>query len=218
VHYVTHKGISLGSPAGSGDYKPFDPVNRGSMAQFLRRTIGSPAFDKTKKVPTFADLGTGIEGRDDDIKWLASEGITKGSPENSNTYKPWDTVNRGSMATFLYRLANSPEYTPPAVSPFADVFPDHPHYKAICWLTRWGITKGSPADSNTYKPQDTVNRGQMANFLARVVDYYIASEPAGAKCKPNPDPNYSHIVLTATFDAMNNYSPTVCANGIYDPR
>jgi hypothetical protein len=135
VRHATGLGISLGSPAGSKDYKPLDPVNRGSMAQFLRRTIGTPAFDKTKKIPNFTDLGTGIDYRDDDIRWLASEGITKGSPENSNTYKPWDTVNRGSMATFLYRLANSPEYTPPDISPFTDVFPDHPHYKAICWLT-----------------------------------------------------------------------------------
>jgi hypothetical protein len=213
VMFVTHKGISFGSPAGSGDYKPLDPVNRGSMAQFLRRTLGVPDFDKTKKIPDFIDLGTGIDGRDDDIRWLASEGITKGSPENSNTYKPWDTVNRGSMATFLYRLAGSPKYTAPSVSPFTDVDSSNIHYTAICWLAKWHITQGSPAGSDTYRPYDVVNRGAMANFLARITDYYILNVKAGAKCK-NP-PTEGVGLYMQSFDMQPE---AICAWGIIEPR
>jgi hypothetical protein len=99
-------GITEGSPAGSNTYKPTDTVNRGAMAQFLRRAVGNPKI--VNKVPTFTDLGTGIEGRDDAIKWLASEGITKGSPKGSDTYRPQDVVTRGAMAEFLYKLAGSP--------------------------------------------------------------------------------------------------------------
>jgi hypothetical protein len=75
------------------------------MAQFLYRAAQTPKI--VKKVPNFYDAETGIAGRLEAINWLASEGITTGSPKNSNTYKPQDIVNRGAMAEFLYKFSGS---------------------------------------------------------------------------------------------------------------
>jgi hypothetical protein len=164
--------ITTGSPSGSKTYKPDDAVNRGAMASFLRRVVGNPKT--TKYVPNFTDIKGNVH--EQNIKWLASENITTGSPQYSSTYRPLDLVNRGAMATFMYRIAGEPSYTAPAKSPFIDVPTNHLHYKAICWLKSVGLTTGSPANSKTYKPQDTVNRGSMATFLHREYDKVIESK------------------------------------------
>jgi hypothetical protein len=172
IVWAYQHGVTTGSPENSDTYKPVDTVNRGSMATFLRRVVGNP--DMEKDAPSFLDINKSIHK--ENIKWLASEGITTGSPENSNTYKPNDPVNRGAMATFLYRLAGEPEYTAPKTSPFADVPTTHLHYKAICWLKSVELTTGSPENSGTYKPSDVVNRGSMATFLHREYSKVIEAQ------------------------------------------
>jgi hypothetical protein len=102
------------------------------------------------------------------IHWAFSAGITTGWPvEGSNypRYRPSAPVNRDAMAAFLYRLAGSPDYTPPAVSPFRDVPTSTMFYKEIAWLAEQGIARGW-ADG-TYRPWEPVNRDAMAAFLYR---------------------------------------------------
>jgi uncharacterized protein (TIGR02145 family) len=178
IVWAYQHGVTKGSPAGSNTYKPTDTVSRGSMASFLRRVIGTPGT--TQKVPKFVDIKGNVH--EDNIKWLASEGITTGSPKGSNTYKPLDTVNRGAMATFMYRVAGEPKYTAPNASPFVDVDKSNIHYKAIAWLKSVGLTTGSPQDSNTYKPNDAVNRGSMATFLHRLYAYLLNSRTDLGTC------------------------------------
>ncbi|MDH3558635.1 MAG: S-layer homology domain-containing protein, partial [Deltaproteobacteria bacterium] len=50
-------------------------------------------------------------------------------------------------------------------SPFSDVPPTHPMCKYIKRLSELGITTGY--SDGTYRPTNTVNRTQMAAFLAR---------------------------------------------------
>jgi hypothetical protein len=194
IAWLASRGITSGSPAGSNTFKPWDSVNRGAMAQFMRRVVSNPK--QTKKSPNFKDLGTGILGRDDDIKWLASEGITTGSPAGSNTYKPSNVVSRGAMAEFLYKLAGSPGAINPNssdkknhhVKP-SEVADQEGRFKAdsdlqalkstnpnryydILWLAKNNITVGSvgPDGLLRYNPSAPVNRGAMAEFLKRLYE------------------------------------------------
>jgi serine protease len=177
INWLYKYGVTTGSPQGSNTYKPQDLVNRGSMAQFMHRVIGMSR--QTKDGLNFTDISVLSKERMSDISWLASEGITQGSPKGSNTYRPSDPVNRGAMAEFMYRLAKSPKYTPPKVSesPFDDIKglynTNYSRYKAICWAKSIGITLGSPSGSRTYRPSDPVNRGAMADFLHRLYGYLV---------------------------------------------
>jgi hypothetical protein len=104
----------------------------------------------------------------DPICWAGATGVTYGSGDGSQ-FAPSNPVNRGSMAAFLYRLAGSPAWQAPAVSPFADVPVSHQFYQAITWLEDQGITVGvTLGDTTYYQPGNAVNRGSMAAFLKRL--------------------------------------------------
>lgn len=98
-----------------------------------------------------------------EIEWMAERGITTGYSDR--TYRPLEPVERGAMAAFFYRMAGSPNYTPPAVSRFKDVPTSHQFYKEISWMADQKITTGW-ADG-TFRPHDSVNRDAMAAFFHR---------------------------------------------------
>ncbi|MGO4193097.1 S-layer homology domain-containing protein [Arthrobacter sp. YAF17] len=104
-----------------------------------------------------------------EISWLAAERISTGYFDQ--TFRPVQAVNRDAMAAFLYRLAGSPDYTPPPESPFTDVTPATQFYKEITWLASRGITTGYW--DRSYRPLQPVNRDAMAAFL-----YRFAVKPA----------------------------------------
>jgi uncharacterized repeat protein (TIGR02543 family) len=105
ILWAAEQGITTGSPActkATGcTFRPNDSVNRGSMAEFLYNFAGKP---KTSAKMTFKDCGKLNAGRKLAIAWLKSTAVTTGSPAGSKTYKPNSKVNRGSMATFLYKI------------------------------------------------------------------------------------------------------------------
>jgi hypothetical protein len=92
------------------------------------------------------------------------------------TFRPAEKINRDQMAAFLYRMSGTTDaqYTPPAVSPFADVATNHDFYRQIAWLAEKGISKGWTENGVvTFRPAEQINRDQMAAFLYRM------SNPAG---------------------------------------
>ncbi|PWD52542.1 hypothetical protein C8046_12825 [Serinibacter arcticus] len=76
------------------------------------------------------------------------------------------------MAAFLYRMADSPSFTGPVVSPFTDVAPSTQFYKEITWLVSEGIATGWVGNDGTaeYRPVSPINRDAMAAFLYRYDD------------------------------------------------
>ncbi|MFF1252744.1 DUF1524 domain-containing protein [Pseudarthrobacter sp. NPDC058329] len=110
-----------------------------------------------------------------EISWLAAQGISTGwvEPDGARTYRPLSPVNRDAMAAFLYRLAGKPEFSPPAVSPFADVNSSTQFYKEITWLAAKNISTGwlEPDGRKTFRPLEPVNRDAMAAFLYRYDNY-----------------------------------------------
>ncbi|OLT05076.1 hypothetical protein BJF77_16780 [Kocuria sp. CNJ-770] len=119
-----------------------------------------------------------------EIAWLHSSGISTGwASGTSRVYKPAQAITRDQMAAFLYRLAGSPAYTPPRVSPFADVPTSHVFYKEMAWLHAKGISTGwvSANGVRTYKPGQAISRDQMAAFL-----YRQAGKPAYTPPRTSP--------------------------------
>ncbi len=104
-----------------------------------------------------------------EIEWLASTGVSEGY--RNFTFRPGGTVSRDAMAAFLYRFAQEPAFTAPAVSPFADVTPATAFYKEMAWLESTGVTRRY--SDGSFRPAQPVDRDAMAAFL-----YRFAGEPA----------------------------------------
>jgi uncharacterized protein YkwD len=119
------------------------------------------AYPNNAPAPAFNDLSGNIFVNE--ITWMKNSGITTGYADGS--YRPYDTVNREQMAAFMYRMAGSPAFTPPAVSPFVDVPTNHYFYKEIAWMRTSGVSTGW-ADG-TYRPYEPVLREAMSAFMHR---------------------------------------------------
>jgi peptidoglycan/xylan/chitin deacetylase (PgdA/CDA1 family) len=129
-------------------------------------------------VSPFADVATNHNFYKQ-IAWLSEKKISEGWLESNGTktFRPAEKSNRDQMAAFLYRMSGTTDaqYTPPAVSPFADVATNHTFYRQISWLASKGISEGwtEPNGTKTFRPAEQINRDQMAAFLYRM------SNPAG---------------------------------------
>ncbi|WP_342372727.1 S-layer homology domain-containing protein [Propioniciclava soli] len=117
----------------------------------------------TTRYPRFRDVPIGLQF-EPEIRWMATTGISTGWSDG--TYRPWEPVTREAMAAFLYRMAGSPAYTPPATSPFSDVPTSHMYYKEIAWLAATRVAEGYP--DGTFRPAATTNRDAMAAYLYRM--------------------------------------------------
>ncbi|MEV4951923.1 S-layer homology domain-containing protein [Paenarthrobacter nitroguajacolicus] len=169
ILWLANEGISTGWEAnGSRTYQPLTPVNRDAMAAFMYRLSGEPEFTPPAVSP-FADLPTDAKFYKE-ITWLAEKGISTGWEEadKTKTYRPLQPVNRDAMAAFMYRLAEQPEFTAPATSPFVDVPVGAQFYKEITWLAAQGISTGwAESAGKSFKPLLPVNRDAMAAFMFR---------------------------------------------------
>jgi hypothetical protein len=157
------------------------------MAQFLYKLAGQT---KTiNSVPKIADIAKGInKDRQSAIKWLASKKIT--IPDTKNKYNPGNTVNRGAMAEFMYKLAGHPgtvdfgsdtnDHVDPKIVAAQEKIlkgdkklvafkKSNPNrYYDILWLAKMNITV---PDNGKYNPGNAVNRGAMAQFMHKL--YYV---------------------------------------------
>lgn len=159
ISWMADSGISTGWA--DRTYRPYTSVNRDAMAAFLYRAAGSPAYTPPKKSP-FKDVATNHVFYKE-IAWMKASGISTGWADG--TYRPYTSVNRDSMAAFLYRAAGKPVFTPPAKSQFKDVATNNIFYKEIAWMKASGISTGWA--NGTYQPYSAVNRDAMAAFLYR---------------------------------------------------
>lgn len=163
ILWMSDSGVAKGYP--DRTFRPDLSVRRDAMAAFLYRYAhrggATPTFVPPTRSP-FSDLAT-TDPFYREITWLAAQGITTGYTDG--TYRPEGSVNRDSMAAFLYRYAGSPAFSPPRRSPFTDVATTGPFYREITWLAGQEITTGY-ADG-TFRPRLAVSRGAMSAFLHR---------------------------------------------------
>lgn len=100
------------------------------------------------------------------IYWAASEGITAGLTKD--TFGVEKTATRAQMVTWLWRAAGSPVVSTSYAKKFTDVDSDAYYAKAVAWAVKNGITSGTTA--TTFKPNGTVTRAQMVQFLYKYAD------------------------------------------------
>ncbi|MCD5343514.1 S-layer homology domain-containing protein [Arthrobacter sp. AK04] len=171
--WLAEQKISTGWDEGNGvrSYRPLQAINRDAMAAFLYRMAGSPDY-AAPAVSPFADVSTGQQFYKE-MAWLAEQKISTGWDEGNGvrTYRPLQAINRDAMAAFLYRMAGSPEYAAPAVSPFADVSTGQQFYKEMAWLAEQKISTGWDEGNGvrSYRPLQAINRDAMAAFLYRLM-------------------------------------------------
>ncbi|MDO4918069.1 S8 family serine peptidase [Kocuria sp.] len=159
---------------GTGDLAGIRKEEDGAKAEVKRFQPAAKAPDTQN--PMFKDVPKDRVFYSE-ISWLANKGITKGWPDG--TFRPNQAVQRDQMAAFLYRMAGSPQYTPPTKSPFKDVPTSHVFYKEISWMSEQGITKGW--SDGTFRPNQSISREQMAAFF-----YRMAGSPAYTAPKTSP--------------------------------
>ena len=98
------------------------------------------------------------------IYWAVDEGITKGYT-GTNLFGIDDACTRSQAMMFLWRIAGQPAPKTQAKSPFSDIKPSHPHYKAVLWAYQKGIAKGFA--NGTYGVDIPCTRGQIMTFIWR---------------------------------------------------
>lgn len=159
IEWLTAEGISTGWP--DGTFRPDEPVARDAMAAFMYRLKDSPRYTPALE-PPFTDVPPGTQFAKE-IDWLSTAKVAAGWRDG--TYRPGATVDRQTMAAFLYRLAGSPDFQPPATTAFTDVPASNPFYKEIAWLASTRIATGWKDGS--FRPDEPVMRDAMAAFMFR---------------------------------------------------
>lgn len=132
----------------------------------------------------FADVPVGA-AFENEIAWLAQRGISTGWAQGGRRYyRPVETVRRDAMAAFLYRLAGSPPYTPPAQRQLSDISAGTQFFHEMSWLASRGITTGYPSNDSfkkpEYRPLGVVNRDAMAAFMYRFAGSPPIDPPAAS--------------------------------------
>jgi hypothetical protein len=94
---------------------------------------------------------------------MYEEGISTGYGDG--TYRPSNVLNRAQMAIFIIRALYGDDFDYSSTPYFPDVPDIHWAFKYIQKMYEEGIAAGY--DDGTYKPIKTINRAQMAIFLAR---------------------------------------------------
>ena len=143
----------------------------------------------------------------DAVKWAAENGIASGT--GRYTFSPNAVCTRAQTVTFLWRAAGSPlpRYR---VCPFTDVQPSDYYYNAVLWAVEQGITTG--LNANTFGPDVTVTRGQVATFL-----YRAASAAKPSTFSPFTDVKTTAYNYNAILWAYDNRITTGTSDTTFSP-
>lgn len=159
--------------------------------------------DNAKK---FQDIDDGYWAKGA-VDFVSSREIFKGTTDV--TFSPLDLVNRGMMATVLFRLADAKAEGDNA---FFDV-PDGTWYTdAVTWANRSGVVTGY-ADG-TFGPVDAVTREQMAAMLFRYAKVMGMDVTAKGDMSKFSDAN---DVSSWASEAMTWCVGVGLINGVADP-
>ncbi len=107
------------------------------------------------------------------VHFAAKQGLLAGIFDT--TFNPSTEATRAMMVTLLYRLdlsmqaEDSDLATDGAELTFADVAADAYYAQAVAWAAKNGIVDGY--DAETFAPDDTITREQMAAILYRYAEY-----------------------------------------------
>jgi hypothetical protein len=165
ISAIACNGIAAGYE--DSTYRPDNNVTRDQMAVYIIRALeGDPFVDYCGDVDPFTDV-LSTHWACGHIKRLSRRGISTGFEDGS--YKPASVVNRAQMAVYIIRALEgdpSADYCG-GIDPFTDVPSTHWACGHIKRLSELGISTGYPDGS--YRSTETVNRAQMAVYIARAL-------------------------------------------------
>lgn len=153
IEELADDGIIGGFPDGS--FRPGVQVTRGQVATLVYYTFDLEPANAAMFSDSDGAHGVAIDA-------LAAEGIVGGWPDG--TFRPFEAVSRGQVATMVVRAAtlNEPDAEPRS-TPFRDVAVGVGHGDAIGFAWSHGWMSGYPDGS--FRPNDPVTRGQVASML-----------------------------------------------------
>jgi hypothetical protein len=119
----------------------------------------------------FTDISHLSEYRQKAINWLANTGVTLGCNKVKTQFCPDKPLTRGALAELMFKWNNGSgikyfqDYTPN----FKDI-KNQPknRIRAINWMMYSGYSLGCNKGGTKYCPNNIVNRGSIAEILARV--------------------------------------------------
>jgi hypothetical protein len=189
IEAIALEGITFGcNPPGNYRYCPLGSVTRGQMAAFLARALALPSSTSDHFIDDNESVYEGAINR------LADASITQGcDPPAKTMFCPDRAMTRGEMAAFMARAFDLP---PSSTDWFVD--DDGTIFEAaINGVAEARITLGCNPPSNTnYCPSDTMNRGQMAIFLARALDLTRLTPPAAIRVPVLHVDNAAHFIVS----------------------
>ena len=119
----------------SGTFRPAAAMTRGEAARWLYRLAGMPDVSALPASP-FTDVAA---AQADAVRWLTADpdGAGPGEPVGTgidgDTFAPNRTLNRGTAARWLYRLAGAPDVSGILAPRWSDV--GAATADAVRWLT-----------------------------------------------------------------------------------
>lgn len=118
-------------------------------------SAASPFSDVSEDHPHFKGIST-----------LSKAGVVSGYDDG--TFKPSQAVTRGQAAKIIVNAFDLAASDSVEKQTFKDLNKSSEYYESITKLAALEVVKGY--DDNTFRPNETVTRGQMAVMIARVLD------------------------------------------------
>lgn len=129
----------------------------------------------------FQDVKPG-DSHYESIRYVYQSGLFSGT--NATTFSPNGSMNRGMLATVLYRLEGKPAVT--GYAGFQDIKSGSYYESAVIWASARGIVTGTSGKS--FSPQNPITHEQLAVMLYRYAVLYLGMDAsANASLSTYPD-------------------------------
>lgn len=145
----------------------------------------------------------------DAVLWACENSITQGDG-SAITFNPDGNCTRAQIVTFLWRYAGEPRSS--TKNPFVDVKNTDYFYNAVLWAVEKGITAGTSA--NTFDPEKSCTRAQVASFLWRFSAYPSPS----SSTNPFKDVSAKEYYYSAVLWAVENDITKGTENASFSPE
>lgn len=169
---IPAKGHSFGDWTVTKEATCFEDGEETRTCSVCKHVETRPIFANSDNCPSkaFSDLDAKAwyhEGVDYALTNSLMNGVGGGR------FEPDGQLTRAQLVTVLYRAAGEPD-TGKQVNPFTDVADDTWYTKAVIWAANNGIVNG--VAKNTFAPDDSITREQIATMLYRYAGAEAAKE------------------------------------------
>lgn len=160
-HVATWDWYTINRNTGTGTSFMGDAVDLSSYAPGASAGSGLPFTDVKTSDPFYSS-----------IAYVYQNGLFAGT--SPTTFSPNGFMNRGMLATVLYRLAGQPAVS--GYTGFQDVESGAYYEGAVTWASARGIVNGT--SNAAFSPQNLITREQMAVLLYRYAVLYLGMDSA----------------------------------------